>query len=795
MPETPERRRRRVRLVCALLLTISWTGQPAPASAATVTDVTSEIRTGQNITLDGDSIVRLPAGTTTYGGVISGVGTLTISGTGTLVLTADSTFALPTDRRTESVSTTSTAADYAINTVRDANPPAVIIDTGATLQLGTPTSAGGSISASQFDTPGSGVNIDNIQDDGTLVLDNNHNMNIGVLSGSGVLRQPRNLSGYKYMIGSNPFTGSLVIGSGANFGTNHMPFSISSARSLFNDGSLIIAAPDQHTLTVPQNIYTDHVGDDVNFGPYSQGLIVMDGIYEYSDSGNEAAPSLGNPVDNYNAMPQYGSHRGVNIEGSDVQWGNGTSSAMFLPGSSQTAYINLHDGALAFDYDGPTTLNVPISGGSIQSPLSAAGTGTVTVMATSGNAVAFTTPEDYHGTTTIGAGASLQLGGSSVGGDSSLLTGTSADTVVDDGTLIVNNSSIASILPPVSGTGTLVQSGAAKTTLTRATYTGSTTIKAGALALTGTATLTDSSGVALTGGHATLDLTHAANQSLRSLSGVTGTTVALGATTLTVGVDAGRTATFAGAITGTSGKLVKVGPGALTLTGTSTTPAGTWQLTQGTLALAGATVTAGGFTQSPGTTLELTPSGSSPVLTVAGPVHLAGTLQVTPPSSAKPGQKYTVLHQTSAQSITGTFNSLAEGAHITAGGITFQISYVGGADGHDVVLTTLASTASPRAASSARADAAPGSARATVATTDAGAGLEEKLILAASCAVAAAILLLVLLRRRRTDATAAGPARGSHARHRPTLDHPQYLGEDDRDTMTLPKIDQGRAKH
>ena len=50
------------------------------------------------------------------------------------------------------------------------------------------------------------------------------------------------------------------------------------------------------------------------------------------------------------------------------------------------------------------------------------------------------------------------------------------------------------------------------------------------------------------------------------------------------------------------------------------------------------------------------------------------------------GQKFTILNNDLADAITGTFNGLAEGAAISSSGYNFTISYVGGT-GNDVVLT------------------------------------------------------------------------------------------------------------
>ena len=56
------------------------------------------------------------------------------------------------------------------------------------------------------------------------------------------------------------------------------------------------------------------------------------------------------------------------------------------------------------------------------------------------------------------------------------------------------------------------------------------------------------------------------------------------------------------------------------------------------------------------------------------------------------GQKYTILSNTTGSPITGTFSGLAEGGTLTVGSSQFSITYKGGADGQDVVLTDLLTT-------------------------------------------------------------------------------------------------------
>ena len=54
----------------------------------------------------------------------------------------------------------------------------------------------------------------------------------------------------------------------------------------------------------------------------------------------------------------------------------------------------------------------------------------------------------------------------------------------------------------------------------------------------------------------------------------------------------------------------------------------------------------------------------------------------------KKGDTFTIIDNKGTIPVQGTFKDLPEGAEITAGGVTFKISYVGG-DGNDIVLTAL----------------------------------------------------------------------------------------------------------
>jgi autotransporter-associated beta strand protein len=728
------------------------------AHAAGGTDITAQVRAGGNIVVSGDSVINLPSGTTTYNGVFSGQGTLTVAGSGTLVLTKNSDFTLPAASRHQSVTTSGGNWPYPI--VSNPDPPTVIVEAGATLQYGN-GGATGIIGHYPYSLPGINLtlNQDNIEVDGTLVLDlNGPGLNLGTISGTGLVWQPRTAWDTLDLAGTQPFRGVIGLGTGVSFGDASYRMALPNARAILDDGSAIFFARD-YTLTIPQNIYEQNYGNDVDYHTWQAGKIVMTGVYTYSDTGPDSAPALSDPSLNTAQVAHTINFRAVNIEGAHVQWGDGTTDRFFLPATPADSYINIHmSGSLAFDYDGPVTLDTPISGGVYHNSLSTPAYADVTLNPTSGNAVTFATPQNYHGTTTIGAGATLLLGTGSAGGDSALLTGTSSDAIVDDGALIARNATTALTLSNIRGTGTLTQSGAATTALTGTTaYTGATTITSGTLELGAAADgLAASSSLTLTGG--TLDIaTAGTDQAVNNLTGSAGD-IALGAHTLTVRSTASTT--YHGTFTGPGG-LTKTGTGTLTLTAASTT-GGLWRIAQGTLAVDGAALTTGGLTEAAGSTLTLTPSGSTPALTVNGPLNLAGTLAVKLNSPMTAGQKLTLIHQTATgPGTTGTFSGLTEGAKLTVNGSVFHISYHGGT-GHDVVLTATTGTASANATAPAgdptsQAMSAGGSAQ--------GRGTTTATLTALAAGLAVILTGLAYFRVRRTRAKPNAAGAGTHRRN------------------------------
>jgi autotransporter-associated beta strand protein len=752
------------RMSAAVALTAAMLSPAGPAHAAAPADITGQVLAGQDITLHGDSIVNLPSGTTTYNGVFSGQGTLTVAGSGTLVLTRNSSLTLPASLQHQSVTTSGGNWPYPI--VADPDPPTVVVERGATLQYGN-GGATGVIGSYPYSLPKISLvlNQDNIRVDGTLVLDlNGPDVNLGTVSGSGLVYQPRSAWARLNLAGTQPFRGVIGVGTGVGFGDASYRLALPNARAILNDGSAIFYARD-YTLTIPQNFYEQNYGTDINYHTWQAGKIVMTGVDSYSDTGGNADPTLSDPSLNTRQVAHTVNFRGINIEGATVQWGDGTTNRFFLPATPSDSYINIHkNGSLTFDYNGPVTLNTPISGGVYHGSLSTPASAAVTLSPTPGNAVTFATPQNYHGTTTIGSGATLLLGTGTPGGDSALLTGTAADAVVDEGALVTRDTTTPLSLSNITGAGSLTQSGAARTTLTgTTTYTGATTVTSGTLALgPGSGGIGSSSGLTLNGG--TFDMSAAADQTVKNLAGGSGAVV-LGAHTLTVA--AAAPTTYGGTIAG-SGGLVKTGAGALTLTAASTT-GGAWRVDQGTLAVGGAALTTGGLTVGTGATLMVTPNASGAALNVNGPLNLSGTLTVKPAGAVTAGARFTLVRSTGPGAV-GTFVGLAEGATFAAGGATFQITYHGGT-GHDIVLTAQNSASagavagtSATVASAAARDGGPASTHAALGT---GGGSNLQLVvLAAAALVTLLVAGFAVLRARRHPAARNIHRRGAGTRGR-----------------------------
>jgi autotransporter-associated beta strand protein len=517
-------------------------------TSAAATDITADILANRDITLAGDSVIRLPAGTTTYTGVISGLGTLRLSPAGgtaspsKLIITRTSTFTLPVAQQVQVVrKTVYPGAGYAL-TITGLNPPVLTIDAGVTFQIGTNTSADSSpniIATSDSKNDASVVNgeinLNNILNNGTIVISSAQFVLLGQVGGSGSIVQAPGVWGGNSSGGASSYEGVLSLAAGQDFGSNHVAASVPSAKAILNEGSWLVWSPPGSVVTVAQNIYEAAYGNDINFHAIGPSTIVMSGVYSHTDNSphnqpNLVNPGLSDPSLNFAKTIYRGganavngndaSYRGINIErgAGTVQWGDGTHANFFLPSApspaepdpplgKKNAYINLRGGTLAFNYNGPVTLHVGITGGGGGPHRDGSvGTGNVNIMSTPGNDVTFAQPQNYNGITTIGANAILRLGlgravplnyitvNASTGkstfleatynGDGSLLTaespnGAASNAIINDGQLIVQNMTTAITLSNISGSGRLAHNGAATLTLQNNSYSGGTALNAG----------------------------------------------------------------------------------------------------------------------------------------------------------------------------------------------------------------------------------------------------------------------------------------------------------------------------
>ena len=129
--------------------------------------------------------------------------------------------------------------------------------------------------------------------------------------------------------------------------------------------------------------------------------------------------------------------------------------------------------------------------------------------------------------------------------------------------------------------GSLLIAGGTQTLSGFNTYTGATTIQGGTLALSGGGSIAASSGVNLTGSTATFDISRTTSgATINTLAGVAGSTVNLGAQTLTL---ANASSTFAGSLQGSGGLTLSGGTeilsGANTYSGATTVNGGVLNVT------------------------------------------------------------------------------------------------------------------------------------------------------------------------------------------------------------------------
>ncbi|MBO1908036.1 autotransporter domain-containing protein [Microvirga sp. 3-52] len=147
-------------------------------------------------------------------------------------------------------------------------------------------------------------------------------------------------------------------------------------------------------------------------------------------------------------------------------------------------------------------------------------------------------------------------------------------TIGAGGAFLNSNGHSIGISTAITGTGALNKMGSGILTLSGVnSFTGTTALRSGTLALSGNGSIATSAGVSLSNSSAVLDIS-AANgaRTIGDLNGVSGSTVDLGANNVVLGT--ARDSSFAGVIRGT-GSMTKSGSGTMVLSGANTYTGGT----------------------------------------------------------------------------------------------------------------------------------------------------------------------------------------------------------------------------
>ncbi|HYG73721.1 MAG TPA: autotransporter-associated beta strand repeat-containing protein, partial [Planctomycetota bacterium] len=281
--------------------------------------------------------------------------------------------------------------------------------------------------------------------------------------------------------------------------------------------------------------------------------------------------------------------------------------------------------------------------------------------------------------------------------------------------------------------GGVIKTGAGVLHLTRAnTFANDLRIDAGTVELQTGNNVADTTDVNMNGATAVLRVLN--NETIRDLKGAQGSVVLTGANTLTLDQAANQTVgavisgsgnlvknnnfdlvltannTFTGTTTANAGRLVVNGNyasaitlnNAATLAGTGTSTASvtgnnTATVAPGALAATGILATGSVNIGGGGRNFDITINGITgganvagthyDQLNVTGTVDITGaTLNLTFVANSRGGDTLVLINNDGADAVTGQFAGLAEGAPITNGAFTYNISYVGGS-GNDVTLT------------------------------------------------------------------------------------------------------------
>jgi autotransporter-associated beta strand protein len=526
------------------------TGGTTGPFAAVKSAQTISIASGANLTVNRSS-------SATFNGAISGAGTLTKLGTGTLTLSGSNTY------------------------------------TGAT------TVSAGGLRIGNGGTAGTLASSVSVASGATLTFYRSDDYTYsGVISGAGDVSHSG--SGKLTLSGTCTYTGKTTVAlsglllPGSIRGSSEIALSSSTAYVQF-DPSILAQTYSMPITGVGYVVKQSSVAITLSNAQYTGSTLIEAGRLLFSQS--TAPPTNDIKVNGLGVV--FNVSAGDTVTFGKVIWGtgemrkSGTGMLVLTAANSysgetlvQNGTLQIGNGGATGSIDGTSNIALDVATSNLVFNTTAAtivgveigGLGKVTKK--SSGTLRFTYDNTYTGGTTIEAGT-LYFGNNSA-------AGSVVGNIVHNGAyLYFNRSNDYSYSGVISGTGNVGKAtiGAGKITLNGAnTYTGSTLIYNGTLALGASGSIANSSYVGLNQSSTKFDIS-AGNKTIKSLrSTFAAAEVILGARTLSIYEEG--TNTYAGIISGTSSSAIaidKYGAGTLKLTGTASTYTGYTDLNTGTV--------------------------------------------------------------------------------------------------------------------------------------------------------------------------------------------------------------------